>query len=135
MHNVAHVDYSQVVYAIHPLMLVDGTQMATADVIMSADLAPLISHEGALPWARHPSLDFYVPPGGTQAIAPPIENIRLVGQPGAGGGGAGGSVAGVVGTAGKVAAVVVGAIAGYKIAKHVMELHLPRGYELAMNRR
>lgn len=125
MHNVNHDDYSQVVYAIHPTMLVDGAQMPTADVIMSLEYAGLVSHEGPLPWARHPKLDFYVPPQGTQSIAPPIESIRLVGQPGAGGSGGLGPI-GAIGaeTIGKAAAVVAGAYAGWKIAQHVFEMEV-----------
>ena len=108
-HNVSHADYSQVCYAIHPFMIVDGSTVATADVITNADLAPLVSHEGALPSARHPGLGFYTPPQGVVQIAPPIESIRLVGQYGPGVGSAGG----------KVLALGAGLFAGWQIARHI----------------
>jgi len=131
-HNAGHCDYSQVAYAIHPMMLVNGGQMPTADVITSPEYAALVSHEGALPWARHPMLDFYVPPQGVVNIAPPIESIRLVGQPGAGSGGGLGPI-GVIGaeTIGKAAAIVAGAYAGWKLAQAIMNWEVAPWYGTA----
>jgi hypothetical protein len=139
MHNCSHQDYSQVGFAVHPVMLVNGTQMATASVITSPEHAALVSHEGPLPWSRHPRLDLYEPPGGVQAIAPPIEGIRLVGQPGAGGGAPGGSAGSIAAeTVGKAVAVLAGSIAAYKIAQHFLGLSEQPWYapqSMAANRR
>lgn len=76
-HNDSHVDYSQVFWAVHPMMIVDGQVMPVADVLRNPELAPLISHEGALPFARHPR----IPPSTMtiDSIAPPIDQIRMVG--------------------------------------------------------
>lgn len=76
-HNEKHVDYSQVLWAVHPIMLVDGQPMPTADVLRNPEMAGLISYDGALPFARHPRLP--VVQIAQQTIAPPIETIRMAG--------------------------------------------------------
>jgi hypothetical protein len=78
-HNDAHVDYSQVFWAVHPMMIVDGQPMPTADVLRSAELAGMISHQGPLPFTRHPRLP--VQRLALQSVAPPIDSIRMVGAP------------------------------------------------------
>ena len=54
-HDRAHVDYSQwVPRLVHPRMIVDGTELATADAMTDATLAPLLSYDGALKGTRYP---------------------------------------------------------------------------------
>jgi len=55
-HNQHHRDYSQTFVPIGSRMLVDGVVMPVSDVLVNPELAGLISHEGALPFARHPNL-------------------------------------------------------------------------------
>lgn len=102
-HNDVHVDYSQVCWAIHPMMLVDGAPTPTAQVLTSEGLAGLVSHEGALASSRHPSL---APYGLVQEVAAPIESIRLVGQPAPAGN-----------NFGKTLAILAGTLAGMAVAK------------------
>lgn len=78
-HNEFHVDYSQVVYAWHPIMMVDGIEIPTADVLRNPALAPMVSHEGALPFSRHPRLAAYEPEGGVVLIAPALSTVPLLG--------------------------------------------------------
>jgi hypothetical protein len=54
-HNRFHVDYSQwVPRFVHPRMLVDGRNVATAEVMMSPELAGLVSYQGPLLGVRYP---------------------------------------------------------------------------------
>jgi hypothetical protein len=79
-HDRAHVDYSQwVPRLVHPRMIVDGAELATADVMMDARLAPLVSYDGPLPGTRYPGVapvDAVVTqpplplPGGSEAEPP-----------------------------------------------------------------
>lgn len=55
-HGYEHTDYSQNLRLIAGTMLVNGEAMPTATVLRSPDYAGLISYEGALPGARHPSV-------------------------------------------------------------------------------
>jgi hypothetical protein len=57
-HNTAHVDYSQwVSRLVHPRMVVDGNEVATADVLTSKDLAALVSYDGPLQGTRYPVIE------------------------------------------------------------------------------
>ena len=54
-HNRFHVDYSQwVPRFVHPRMHVDGRNVATAEVMMSPELAGLVSYQGPLLGTRYP---------------------------------------------------------------------------------
>jgi hypothetical protein len=54
-HNRRHVDYSQwVPRFVHPRMRVDGRDVSTAEVMMSPELAGLVSYQGPLLGARYP---------------------------------------------------------------------------------
>jgi hypothetical protein len=54
-HNRFHVDYSQwVPRFVHPRMQVDGRNVATAEVMMSPELAGLVSYQGPLLGVRYP---------------------------------------------------------------------------------
>ena len=54
-HNRHHVDYSQwVPRFVHPRMRVDGRDVSTAEVMMSPELAGLVSYQGPLLGARYP---------------------------------------------------------------------------------
>ena len=54
-HNRFHVDYSQwVPRFVHPRMLVDGRNVATAEAMMSPELAGLVSYQGPLLGVRYP---------------------------------------------------------------------------------
>jgi hypothetical protein len=54
-HNRRHVDYSQwVPRFVHPRMHVDGRNVATAEVMMSPELAGLVSYQGPLLGVRYP---------------------------------------------------------------------------------
>ena len=54
-HNRRHVDYSQwVPRFVHPRMLVDGAVVPTAEVMMSPELAGLVSYQGPLLGVRYP---------------------------------------------------------------------------------
>jgi len=56
-HDRAHVDYSQwVPRLVHPRMMVDGIERATAEVMMDPALAPLVSYDGALKGTRYPGV-------------------------------------------------------------------------------
>lgn len=56
-HDRAHVDYSQwVPRMVHPRMVVDGAEVATATVMTSPDLAALVSYDGPLPGTRYPAV-------------------------------------------------------------------------------
>jgi hypothetical protein len=56
-HDIAHVDYSQwVPRLVHPRMIVDGGEVATADVLGSAELAALVSYDGPLEGVRYPAV-------------------------------------------------------------------------------
>lgn len=75
-HNGAHTDYSQDDLAVHPVMLIGGQAVLVADVLVDPVRAPLISHQGALPFTRHPK----VPQGAfSHDIAPAIDTIRIIG--------------------------------------------------------
>ena len=77
-HNQAHVDYSQVFVAAHPVMIVGGKQVPTADVLTDPAMAHLISHEGALKWSRHPRLPVYAANGSVTPVAPAVGDMRMV---------------------------------------------------------
>ena len=80
-HNEHHTDYSQDFGpVVHPVMLVNGQLMPTADVMTSATLCKLVCHDGPLTYTHHPTLPLYTPPGGVQVIAPPVYSIRVIGQ-------------------------------------------------------
>ena len=54
-HNRGHVDYSQwAPRLVHPRMHVDGREVSTADVMMSPELAGLVSYQGPLRGTRYP---------------------------------------------------------------------------------
>ena len=54
-HNRFHVDYSQwVPRFVHPRMLVDGHNVSTVEVMMSPELAGLVSYQGPLRGVRYP---------------------------------------------------------------------------------
>jgi serpin B len=54
-HNRRHVDDSQwVPRFVYPRMVVDGNEMATADVMMSPTLSGLVTYDGPLPGTRYP---------------------------------------------------------------------------------
>jgi hypothetical protein len=56
-HNRRHVDYSQwAPRAVHPRMRVDGRNVSTAEVMMSPELAGLVSYHGPLQETRYPLL-------------------------------------------------------------------------------
>ena len=55
-HDRWHVDYSQVVRLVRPTVIVDGTTMPLADVLVSPELSPLVSSEGPLAVTRHPGV-------------------------------------------------------------------------------
>ena len=60
-HNRRHVDYSQWVSRfVHPRMQVDGRDVSTAEVLMSPELAGLVSYQGPLLGVQYP-----LPPGPT----------------------------------------------------------------------
>lgn len=56
VHNLDHVDYSQLLVLMAPIIEVDGQPMHVANVLGSPEFAPLLSDEGTLPGARHPDL-------------------------------------------------------------------------------
>ena len=54
-HNRRHVDYSQwAPRVVHPRMRVDGRNVATSEVMMSPELAGLVSYHGPLLGTRYP---------------------------------------------------------------------------------
>ena len=56
-HNFGHTDYSQLLRFMGRTMLIDGVVHSTANVMMDAKLAPLVTGaEGKLPYWRHPDL-------------------------------------------------------------------------------
>jgi hypothetical protein len=55
-HDPSHADYSQVVVLASTDCSVDGAPMKLADVLTSPDLAPLISHQGAISVLRQPGV-------------------------------------------------------------------------------
>ena len=58
-HNRFHVDYSQwVPRFVHPRMRVDGRNVATAEVMMSPELAGLVSYQGPLLGTRYPLWEY-----------------------------------------------------------------------------
>jgi hypothetical protein len=82
-HDRAHVDYSQwVPRLVHPRMIVDGAEQGTADAMVDAALAPLLSYDGALKGTRYPNiapLDAVftqpaLPGGASSSQAPPTDN-------------------------------------------------------------
>lgn len=57
VHNMDHTDYSQICQLVLRRCVVDGEERDLADVVMDAELAPLVSHEGPLPGWRQPGVD------------------------------------------------------------------------------
>lgn len=57
VHNYSHTDYSQICQLVLRRCVVDGEERDLADVVMDAELAPLVSHEGPLPGWRQPGID------------------------------------------------------------------------------
>lgn len=55
-HNLDHVDYSQNLRLVCRVCEVDGRRAPIDDVLRSADLARLVSTEGAMPFTRHPTI-------------------------------------------------------------------------------
>lgn len=55
-HNMAHTDYSQTVTLVSLGCTVDGQDMHLFDVFRSPELAPLVSHNGALKLVRLPGV-------------------------------------------------------------------------------
>ncbi len=56
-HDIGHVDYSQwVPRLVHPRMVLDGEEVATADVLTSQDpdIAHLLTYDGPLEGTRYP---------------------------------------------------------------------------------
>ena len=56
-HNRHHVDYSQVLRLIHPVVTVDGKDMNLDDVLQDDELSGLVSDEGPLEIVRHPGVE------------------------------------------------------------------------------
>ncbi len=55
-HDRWHADYSQWFTGVRPVMIVDGAEMAVADVLQSKTLSKLVTYEGALNFTRHPGV-------------------------------------------------------------------------------
>ena len=60
-HNHDHVDYSQTLRLVQPTIIVDGVTMLLDDVLRSIELAPMVSHEGALSVVRQPGVPMAPP--------------------------------------------------------------------------
>lgn len=71
-HNLAHVDYSQVVRLVRAEMVVDGKRMATVDVAKDPDLCWLVSAETEMD-LRHPGVPAFVP---TDGVAVGVDGLR-----------------------------------------------------------
>lgn len=73
VHNLWHVDYSQVLRLIHRRMILDGQQALLDDVLKDPALAPLVSYEGALESLRIPD----APCDGELPPPPPVTGVLI----------------------------------------------------------
>jgi hypothetical protein len=60
-HDLGHTDYSEGVRLVCRTCEVDGVRMPLDNVLRSKELATLVSHEGVLPFVRHPGVTWVEP--------------------------------------------------------------------------
>ncbi len=100
-HGVNQDDYASTGLLWHRYCLVDNKVMDAFDVVTSAELAPLVSHQGALPYFRQPGVEVYActMPGGPPKMASsatPPGRCPMPGPPTVVSGGAGGGSMGLI---------------------------------------